>query len=95
MPNIKPSPVNPQSYQSRRRFSKRERTALYLAAGGHCAACGIALPPGWHADHGLAFSKGGLTDVANGQALCPTCNLRKGSNVVEDKFVDRTLVPGF
>jgi superfamily II DNA or RNA helicase len=30
----------------------------------------------------MPYSKGGQTDVLNGQALCPDCNLRKGNKVV-------------
>lgn len=62
-----------------RRFSRRQRTALYLAAGGKCDACEAVLKNGWHADHVEPYCLGGLTDVLNGQALCPSCNLRKGS----------------
>lgn len=62
----------------RRRFSSSERAALYLAAEGRCSVCGVDLEPGWHADHMDPWSKGGATDVINGQALCPDCNLEKG-----------------
>lgn len=67
----------------RRRFNSRERIALFLAAAGRCARCGAALEPGWHSDHMVPYSRGGATDVTNGQALCPTCNLKKGSKVAE------------
>ena len=65
----------------RRRFNARERAALFLAADGRCERCGRELAPGWHADHERPYVAGGPTDVTNGQALCPTCNLRKGSCV--------------
>lgn len=65
----------------RRRFSGSERAALYLAADGRCTECGRELEPGWHADHVEPWSRGGKTDVINGQALCPECNLRKGNGV--------------
>jgi superfamily II DNA or RNA helicase len=65
----------------RRRFSGRERAALYLAADGRCSWCGGELLPGWHADHEVPWSRGGPTDVVNGQALCPDCNLSKGDHV--------------
>lgn len=32
----------------------------------------------WHADHTLAWSKGGKTTVENGQVSCPACNVYKG-----------------
>ena len=66
---------------SRRRFNTSERVALYLAADGRCAECGTELEPGWHGDHVTPYSAGGPTDVINGQALCPTCNLKKGTSV--------------
>lgn len=62
-----------------RRFNQSQRVALFLAADGRCESCGTALEPGWHADHVNPYAKGGPTDVTNGQALCPTCNLKKGS----------------
>lgn len=52
---------------------------MYLATDGHCSNCGTELLDGWHADHIVPHVAGGLTDVANGQALCPACNLKKGS----------------
>ena len=61
-----------------RRFSPKARVALFLAARGRCAACGAPLEPGWHGDHVKPVSAGGATDPANGQALCPRCNLKKG-----------------
>lgn len=62
-----------------RRFNNSQRVALYLAAGGRCCECGVLLQSSWHADHVHPYSKGGATDVANGQALCPQCNLKKGN----------------
>lgn len=71
---VTPEPLNPP----RRRFNSAERTALYLAADGFCQSCGTALEPGWHGDHIEPFSVGGPTEILNGQALCPQCNLQKG-----------------
>jgi len=68
----------------RRRFNTSERVALYLAADGHCSRCGDPLEPGWHGDHVTPYSAGGPTDVINGQALCPECNLKKGNTVAND-----------
>ena len=66
----------------RRLFSEAERKVIYLLSGGHCAHCGVRIWPGdWHADHITPFSKGGLTRIANAQALCPPCNLAKGSKM--------------
>lgn len=65
---------------SRRRFSRSERSVLWLLSGGRCETCGVDLPLSWHADHVRAFVHGGPTRVENGQALCPSCNLKKGKN---------------
>jgi 5-methylcytosine-specific restriction endonuclease McrA len=64
---------------SPRRFRPAARVALFLAAHGRCAACGVRLTPGWHADHVEPHARGGLTEPRNGQALCPACNLAKGA----------------
>jgi superfamily II DNA or RNA helicase len=45
--------------------------------------CHELLDPSFHADHIFPYSKGGLTVTSNGQALCPTCNLKKGSTVTK------------
>jgi 5-methylcytosine-specific restriction endonuclease McrA len=63
----------------RRRFNSRERVALFLAADGRCEHCQRPLTAGWNADHRQPFVAGGLTDVINGQALCPPCNRKKGA----------------
>ncbi len=41
--------------------------------------CGEPLRPGWHGDHVEPLSTGGVTEPANGQALCARCNLEKGA----------------
>lgn len=66
---------------SRRTFNSTERAALFVAADGKCEMCAVDLSPGWHADHLYPYSRGGPTDVVNGQALCPPCNLKKGNTV--------------
>ena len=62
-----------------RRFRPAARVALFLAAQGAAPRCGEPLQPGWHADHVEPVSAGGATEPANGQALCPRCNLDKGA----------------
>lgn len=73
-----------ESTPSRRRFGIRERGALFIVSDGRCTKCGAELPPSWHADHMRAYADGGPTDVINGQALCPTCNLLKGTTPVTE-----------
>lgn len=62
-----------------RRFTRRQHNALFAAASGKCEICGTPLQDEWHADHIDPYSKGGQTELINGQALCPDCNLKKGS----------------
>ena len=69
-----------------RRFAGKQRTALFLAADGKCSKCGEPLEQGWHADHVHPYSKGGETDVINGQALCAKCNLEKGDRMEQSRI---------
>ena len=84
----------------RRRFSDREKAAIYAAAAGRCqcdgcpacspGGCNAPLTEGWHADHDLPWSKGGKTRLTNGRALCPPCNRKKGDHVqYRDSFEPR------
>src|SRR4051794_21694902 len=70
----------------RRSFNSPERIALFLDADGRCQRCGEELEPGWHADHVQAWVRGGITDVINGQALCPPCNLKKGQGPMGEQL---------
>lgn len=63
----------------KRFFNKRKKKILALVSGRLCQMCGEPLGTIFHADHIQPFSKGGRTILQNGQALCPTCNLKKGS----------------
>jgi superfamily II DNA or RNA helicase len=70
----------------KRRFGKRQRQVLAWIAGGHCQLCGTSLTKSFHADHVVPYSRGGPTFTKNGQALCASCNLNKGSKTVEIKL---------
>ncbi|MER2623573.1 MAG: HNH endonuclease signature motif containing protein [Accumulibacter sp.] len=63
----------------RRAFNRLQRRVLAWRAGGRCQLCGALLDRQFHADHVVAFARGGATTSDNGQALCARCNLRKGS----------------
>lgn len=67
---------------TRRFFNRQEKAAIAANAGWKCEICAQPLADGWHADHRIPYSKGGATDVVNGQALCPPCNIKKGSNTI-------------
>ena len=62
----------------RRDFDESQRIVIYRRDGGKCQICGLECDwNNWHADHKVAWSKGGKTSVENGQVLCPACNLSK------------------
>lgn len=68
----------------KRSFDASQRESLFALAGGKCVGCGLALEPGWHADHVHPWTLGGKTEIANGQALCPGCNRSKGNRGARD-----------
>lgn len=72
-----------------RQFNQQQKQALYWLSSGRCEMCGIQLPNGWHADHVHPYAHGGHTDVINGQALCPTCNLKKGTKLMTGKWPEK------
>ena len=59
--------------------SKQFRAILWLEADGKCCACQSDLPENWHADHVVPWSKVPRTNLHEMQALCPSCNLKKGN----------------
>ena len=59
--------------------SRKLRALLWYAADGKCKRCGKPLPDEWHADHVEPFVKSKRTNVHEMQALCPTCNQKKGA----------------
>lgn len=59
--------------------SKEERWMLWSWSKGKCAICGKAITvDNFHADHKKPFAITGRTNVYEMQALCSTCNLKKG-----------------
>lgn len=51
--------------------------------------CGVSLTSeNYHADHVIPFSLNGATDVANGQALCANCNIKKGCSTMSIELRD-------
>lgn len=74
----------------RRSFNPLEKFILADRSNWKCSICGCDLPKDWHADHIRPVSKGGHTWLANGQALCPTCNLKKGD--VMDSITHQTKI---
>jgi len=62
-------------------FSEAQKHALRVQARGRCRKRGCDAPFPWlEADHRVARSRGGLTEMANGQMLCRPDNLAKGDS---------------
>lgn len=52
---------------------------LFKLQSGKCPNCKCSLKDGFHLDHIVALSRGGLHSEGNLQLLCPTCNLKKSN----------------
>lgn len=66
--------------ERRRKLRGWERDLLWRLSEGRCGICNQALDlSDWHADHIDAFRETGRTNVHEMQALCASCNLKKGS----------------
>jgi 5-methylcytosine-specific restriction endonuclease McrA len=64
----------------RRNFTLLQRLYIAARAGFVCQICGKRISRSdFHADHVRPFSKGGSTVLPNGQCLCVSCNLTKGT----------------
>ena len=63
-----------------RAFSQEEKVTMYARQHGKCAICGDPYDiRDMHGDHIVPWSRGGRTNLENGQMLCTTCNLKKGN----------------
>ena len=66
---------------SKRTFDEAQRQVIYRRDNGICRICGKKCEwNDWEADHINPWSKGGKTEIENGQVLCPTCNSKKSDS---------------
>lgn len=72
----------PVRLDPQRLFSNKQKHEIYLRADGLCGICGRDPGKIWHADHIHPHSRGGKTEVVNGQLLCGGCNSRKSAKVL-------------
>lgn len=62
----------------KRNFDNEQKIQIYARDGSRCQSCKKSVGEfDWHADHVLAWIRGGKTTLENGQVLCPKCNLKK------------------
>ncbi|MDA7436660.1 HNH endonuclease [Synechococcus sp. AH-601-B19] len=79
----------------RRLFSWLQKARLLLRDNYTCQSCGVQVT--WdscHADHIKPHSKGGLTNISNGQILCIKCNLTKSNHYTLNHNIDQYLPAG-
>lgn len=61
-----------------RLFTQDQRMVIFRKSGGKCQICGCDITEDdFEADHIIPYAQGGPTTIANGQALCSTCNKPK------------------
>ncbi len=67
---------------SQRSFDEAQRQVIYRRDKGICQECGKKCEwNDWEADHKIPWSKGGKTEIENGQVLCPICNSKKSDSI--------------
>ena len=65
-----------------RYFTQVQKLLILRRANYKCQNCGTSLDAkNFEADHKKAFSKGGVTEVWNAQALCRNCNRLKSDKL--------------
>lgn len=70
-----------EKYLNLRSFTPKDIQTMYQKQNGICNICKEHFELAhMDADHIIAWSKGGKTDLKNGQMLCRPCNMQKSAN---------------
>lgn len=92
-----------ERHLSLRAFTQAQKEQMYEQQQGICPGCGKHFEIyEMEADHKQAWSKGGKTELANGQMLCEECNRKKsdGKLIINEQVinmitnVEQTFEPG-
>lgn len=67
------------------RLLKTDIEKLWTEQGGHCAYCQVILVNGYHVEHKIPLTRGGVHAAENICLSCPTCNHRK-HRLTEEEF---------
>ncbi len=74
--------VDDEKVLNLRQFDDDEKQTMYARQNGRCAICDKSFDiKDMHGDHVIPWSRGGKTNLDNGQMLCTTCNLKKSSGL--------------
>ena len=79
---------------NKRFFSKSQRDQIFHNSKGRCQICDKTIVyQEFQADHIIPYSRGGKTEIKNGQALCQTCNLSKSNQMNLEKNNYQNYLP--
>lgn len=71
------------------RISRTNRLKIYERDGHQCLRC--ETKKNLTIDHIKPLSKGGTNDLNNLQTLCKSCNLKKGSRIIDYRLVKQEM----
>lgn len=73
----------------RKRFSVKDRLAIYRKTEGHCYLCGEFVDfDSFEVEHHIPISKGGTNDLDNLYCSCTTCNAIK-RDIYPQEFMEK------
>lgn len=74
----------------------RRRVDVFSRCGGRCHYCStpLTLDGSWHVEHALPRALGGLDEISNLFASCPSCNLAKSDKTALEFVAANTMRKG-
>ena len=90
-----PETLKPPRVRERSRPVSKRRRDVFERCSGRCHYCAkpLTLACPWHVEHALPRALGGLDEINNLFASCPSCNLAKSDRTALE-FVARRIADG-